>query len=210
MDDLLSRVTIDPLAIKYPSRGDTASAGLAGETTVSDCLGNLDGRATALDGRATALDGRATALDGRVTALDGRVTALESAPAGGLNYDVTVVTALGAANVGKVVRPTARPFTTGSTVVIDDGAVSTSPVGVLLSVDGSGGGVVRCFGEAPCRPDSGSVDGLVVSKADGSGKVGGASTGSGKVVGRMLTNNGMMDPGTMFVTAMATVGLTAV
>lgn len=50
MDDLLSRVTIDPLAIKYPSRGETASAGLVVETTVSGCLDNLDGRVTALEG----------------------------------------------------------------------------------------------------------------------------------------------------------------
>lgn len=50
MDDLLSRVTIDPLAIKYPSRGEAASAGLVAETTVSGCLDNLDGRVTALEG----------------------------------------------------------------------------------------------------------------------------------------------------------------
>ena len=50
MDDLLSRVTIDPLAIKYPARGETASAGLAAQTSVSGCLGNLDGRVTALEG----------------------------------------------------------------------------------------------------------------------------------------------------------------
>lgn len=50
MDDLLSRVTIDPLAIKYPHRGDTASAGLAAQTSVGGCLGNLDGRVIALEG----------------------------------------------------------------------------------------------------------------------------------------------------------------
>ena len=137
-----------------------------------------------------------------------RVAALEDAPAGGVNYDVTVVTALGAADVGKVVCPTASPFTTGSTVVVDNGA--SPPVGVLLSVDGSGGGVVRCFGEAPCLPDLGSVNGLVVSKANGSGKVTDAVTGSGKVVGRMLVNRGDLIPGTMFVTALATVGLRVV
>lgn len=78
MDDLLSRVTIDPLAIKYPSRGETASAGLVAETTVGGCLDNLDGR----------------------------VTTLEEAPAGGAgpgNYDVAVTTALVAGDVGKVV-----------------------------------------------------------------------------------------------------------
>lgn len=116
MDDLLSRVTIDPIAIKYPARGETASAGLAAQTSVSGCLGNLDGRVIALDGRVIALEGA-------------------PAPAPSGNYDVTVATALVAADVGKVVV-----VSSGTASIYQGGAV---PAGVLVSVDGNGGGVVR-------------------------------------------------------------------
>lgn len=173
MDDLLSRVTIDPLAIKYPSRGETASAGLVAETTVNGCLDNLDGR----------------------------VAALEGAPAGGVNYDVTVTTALVAGDVGKV-------------VVVWDGAATiyqggATPAGVLVSVDGLGGGVVRRWGEATCQFDLGlpAVDSLL--KADlATAKVVAAEIGSFAVFGRVLSYDGS-GTGTVFVTAISTYGMLA-
>lgn len=172
MDDLLSRVTIDPLAIKYPSRGETASAGLVAETTVNGCLDNLDGR----------------------------VAALEGAPAGGVNYDVTVTTELVAGDVGKVVGIFAGVAT------IYQGGV---PAGVLVSVDGLGGGVVRRWGEATCQFGLGlpSVDSLL--KADmATAKVVAAELGSFAVFGRVLSYDGS-GTGTVFVTAISTYGMLA-
>lgn len=83
MDDLLSRVTIDPLAIKYPSRGETASAGLVAETTVNGCLDNLDGRVTALEDAPAPSGASAILKTGVVTSGD---WTFEGAPASPPKY----------------------------------------------------------------------------------------------------------------------------
>ena len=117
---------------------------------------------------------------------------------------VTVTTLLLNADVGKVVqRSTIEPFNDGSGVEVYD--TTRTPVGVLVSVDGLGGGVVRRWGVGPCIPALGSDVGLVEAK--NGGDVGSALGGSSVWIGRMLVNNGMGQPGTMFITAIATVGL---
>lgn len=136
-----------------------------------------------------------------------RVEALEDAdppaPSSG-NYDVTVTTLLLNADVGKVVQNSGvDPFTDGSGVEVYD--TNKPPVGVLVSVDGEGGGVVRRWGVGPCIPALNSDVGLVEAKTGGN--VGAAVGGSSVYVGRVLTNNGMGAAGTMFITAIATVGL---
>lgn len=180
MDDLLSRVTIDPIAIKYPARGETASAGLAAQTSVSGCLGNLDGRVIALDGRVIALEGA-------------------PAPAPSGNYDVTVATALVAADVGKVVV-----VSSGTASIYQGGAV---PAGVLVSVDGNGGGVVRRWGEATCQFGLGQpAEGEFVKANLATAKMVAAEPGSFVVFGRVLSYDGS-GTGTVFVTAISTYGM---
>ena len=136
-----------------------------------------------------------------------RVEALEDAdppaPSSG-EFDVTVTTLLLNADVGKVVQNSGvDPFTDGSGVEVYD--TTKTPVGVLVSVDGLGGGVVRRWGVGPCIAALNSDVGLVEAK--NGGNVGAAVGGSSVYVGRILTNNGMGQLGTMFVTAIATVGL---
>lgn len=172
MDDLLSRVTIDPLAIKYPSRGETASAGLVAEDTVSGCLDNLDGR----------------------------VTALEGAPAPSGNYDVTVATALVAADVGKLVGVSSGTATLYQGVGV--------PAGVLISVDGTGGGVVRRWGVATCKFGAGLPSEDTLLKGDSSGLMVAAGLGSWAVIGRVLAYAGG-GTGEVFVTAISTYGMQA-
>ena len=132
-----------------------------------------------------------------------RVEALEDvdppAPSSG-EFDVTVTTALVAGDVGKVV-------VLGNPATIYQGGAT--PAGVLVSVDGLGGGVVRRWGEATCQFGLGlpSVDSLL--KADpATAKVVAAEPGSFAVFGRVLSYDGS-GTGTVFITAISTYGMRA-
>ena len=132
-----------------------------------------------------------------------RVVALEDvdppAPSSG-EFDVTVTTALVAGDVGKVV------VLGGAATIYQGGA---TPAGVLVSVDGLGGGVVRRWGEATCQFGLGlpSVDSLL--KADpATAKVVAAGPGSFAVFGRVLSYDGS-GTGTVFITAISTYGMLA-
>lgn len=179
VDDFLALTPVDPISIAFPGRQALSVAQDAG-LTAPDVRNGLNQTAV-------------------------RVTALENAPSPSGNYDVTVTTALVAGDVGKVVQNSGSdPFTDGSGAEVYD--TTKTPVGVLVSVDGLGGGIVRRWGVGPCITALNSDVGLV--EAQTAGRVVSAGVDSAVVVGRILTNTGMDQPSTMFVTAIATVGLT--